>query len=594
MERLTGPRLARAIRAGALRVLARSEHLNAINVFPVPDADTGSNLAATLAAAAERVRPCPGVPVAEVAGAAAEAALEGARGNSGAVFAQFLHGLAEGLRDRAAVTGRELAAAARCGAAAAERALHPPREGTIVTVLREWAAALEEHAARVEDIRVLLERALDRARRALADTPRQLAVLRRHGVVDAGAQGFVDFLEGISALFASRRAADWRRADVAVERGPGPAVHVRVEGATAYRYCAEALLEGEALDPERVAAAVEGLGDSLVVAGGGRRVRVHLHTNRPQALFERLGGLGRPERTKVDDMLLEQLEAHTGRVALVSDSGCELPDERRNALRLFTVPLGVHFGADTFRDGVDLTPGQFYRLLRERAERPTTSQPPPARFRRLFAELLERYDAVLSIHLPARHSGTVRAARSAAERVDPHRIRVVDGGHVSVALGLVVEAAGEAIARGAGLDEAELAARDAARRTRVWAAIPDLEHAVRGGRVSPRMARIARRLGLVPIITFAEDGRIVRAGVAASRRGALGRLVRLAVAFAAGREVRALVAHAGSAELAGLLARRLARRFGLPGVETVEIGPALGAHAGPGTVAVAVQWLRSP
>lgn len=590
IQRLTGPRLARAIRAGAAEVLRRQGYLNEINVFPVPDADTGTNLASTVLATVEAVRKVASRDVAAVARAAADGALNGALGNSGAIFAQFLHGLAEGLGDRAAATTRDFARAARAAAAAARTALHPPREGTILSVVTEWARVVEMNARRINDFRELLERALAAARTALAETPNQLEVLRVNGVVDAGAQGFVSFLEGIARLFADRRAASMP-VRTEPEEAAGGGRHVLAEGATEFRYCTEGLVAGRRLDPARVTRTVEHLGDSLVVAGGGSRLRVHIHTNRPQELFSILGAMGQLERTKVEDMILQQVRARGGRVALVADSACELPDEVRNDLALHLVPLTVFLGDRSFRDGEDLAPAQFYRLLRTGSDLPSTSQPPPARFRRLYEQLLERHEAILSLHIPGRYSGTVQAARTAAQQVDPRRIRVVDTGHVSVGLGLVAVAAGEALARGAGLDQAELAAMDAARRTAVWGAVPSLEFAVRGGRVSPAMAATAGALRLRPIICFRGGGEIEKAGAAIGFRGALRRLERLARRFAGGREVRAMVAHADAEGDARWLAARVAGTFGLPGVEVVPVGPALGAHAGPGTVALAVQWL---
>src|SRR5512136_3035407 len=182
VQQLTGPRLARALRAGALAVVREQESLNRINVFPVPDADTGANLASTLRAAAAALTTPAELTVGQTARTAADAALDGARGNSGAIFAQFLHGMAEAIGNRVTVTTREFVAAARRGADSAQQALSHPVEGTILSVLREWTVGLEEQLHRIYDFGELFSGGLVRAREALANTPRQLAVLARHGV----------------------------------------------------------------------------------------------------------------------------------------------------------------------------------------------------------------------------------------------------------------------------------------------------------------------------------------------------------------------------------------------------------------------------
>ena len=585
---LTGPRLARALRAGALAVVREQESLNRINVFPVPDADTGANLASTLRAAAAALSTPTELTVGQTARAAADAALDGARGNSGAILAQFLHGMAEAIETRVSVSTKEFAAAVQRGTDAAQQALSHPVEGTILSVLKAWAAALEEQTARIHDFRELLGRGLERAREALANTPRQLAVLARHGVVDAGAQGFVYFLEGISTFFRDRGAANWRRAGLS-ETQPTPFAAAHAELDLTYRFCAEGLLTGERLDRKAVAGAVAPLGGSLVVAGGGSRLRVHLHTNEPQRLFASLAAFGTLERTKTDDMVIQQLAAREATIALASDSSCDLPEATAHAIGLVRVPLTLSFGEETFTDGVDMTPPQFYQRLKTAAVPPRTSQPSVGEFHATFERLLETHEGVISVNLSAGLSGTYEAALAAARQVDPERIRVVDSGLVSVTLGLVVEAVGEAIAAGADLDDAVAVAERVRREIRLFAAIPSLEMAVRGGRVSESQARLAGLFRIHPVLTLGEDGKAVRDGIHFGFRPSLKGLVRRAVRFAAGQPVRLLIAHASAVGAAEFVAERLCTRFGVADIPIVNLTAVLAAHVGPGAVGLAVR-----
>ncbi len=585
---LTGPRLARALRAGALAVAREQETLNRINVFPVPDADTGANLASTLRAAAAALTTPNELTVGQTARTAADAALDGARGNSGAIFAQFLHGMAEAIAGRVSVTTREFTTAARCGADAAQQALSQPVDGTIVSVVKAWAAALEEQATKIHDFGELLSRALVRAREALANTPKQLAVLARHGVVDAGGQGFVYFLEGISTFMRDRNAASWRRAGMSLAQ-PTPFAAAHADLDLSYRYCSEGLLSGGQLDRKEVARAVEPLGGSLVVAGGGSRLRVHLHTNEPQKLFALLAEFGTVERTKIDDMVLQQLAAREATVAVVTDSSCDLSEAASHAIGLVRVPLTLSFGEETFTDGVDITPPQFYRRLATSPVMPKTSQPAVGEFRSTFRRLLETHESVISVNLSSGVSGTYQAAVAAAQQVDPRRIRVVDTRQLSVALGLVAEAVGEAVAAGGALDDLVAVAEKTSRDVKLFASLASLEMIMRGGRVSPAQARVATLLGLHPVFTIGEDGRSAKAGThlgfAASLRG----LVKRAERFAAGRPVRLLIAHASAIGAAEYVAERLCSRFGVADIPIVNLTPVLAAHAGPGAVALAVR-----
>ncbi|MCU0293760.1 MAG: DegV family EDD domain-containing protein [Thermoanaerobaculaceae bacterium] len=585
---LTGPRFARAIRAGALAVVREQETLNRINVFPVPDADTGANLASTLRSAAAALSTRVGLTVGQTARTAADAALDGARGNSGAIFAQFLYGIAEATGSRVHLTTREFAAAVRRGADAAQQALSQPVEGTILSVIREWAASLEEHAPRIHDFRELMVTPLVKAREAVANTPRQLAVLAKHNVVDAGALGFVFFLEGIQRFFADRAAADWRRAGLSVAQ-PTPFAAAHAELDDTYRYCTEGLLSGDRLDRKVLARAVAGLGGSVVVAGGGSRVRVHIHTNEPQRVFGVLAGLATIETTKIDDMIVQQMAARTARVAVATDSASDLSESTIHAIHLIRVPLSVAFGDSSFQDGVDITPPLFYRLLETRPELPRTSQPAIGDFKSTFSRLLESREGVVYVSLSSGMSGTYQAAMTAAQQVDPLRIRVVDSRHNCGAQGLVAEVAGRAAAEGRGLDEVEALARAAVDDVTLFTVIGSLDMGVRGGRIPRGAARVAKLLRLYPIITIGPDGKARPCGFAVGFAAAMRSLARRVRRFSGPDPAALIVSHANAVGAAEYLAEHLTRLFGISDIPIVDAAIALAAHVGPGSVAVSVR-----
>ena len=207
-QRLSGYGLRRALRAGIQRVIAQRDELNRINVFPVPDGDTGTNLAFTLGAMLGAIGRPRVAHAGDVLRDAASEAIDGARGNSGAILAQFFQGLSERLTNEPRLSPESLAQAANDGARLAREALAEPREGTILSVIAAfangWMRAIEGGA---RDFRSGFAAALARAKAALDATPQQLSVLRSAGVVDAGGQGFVDLLEGIDDFIRCGRSA---------------------------------------------------------------------------------------------------------------------------------------------------------------------------------------------------------------------------------------------------------------------------------------------------------------------------------------------------------------------------------------------------
>ncbi len=584
---LDGPAFSRILRAGALAVAREQELLDRINVFPVRDADTGANLAATFKAAAARLGSNIPTDIGAAARVAADGALDGSRGNSGAIIAQFLHGLAHGVESRHEVNAVQFAAAARMGMQSAYDALASPREGTILTVLRVWSEELLRRAAE-EDLARMFMRGLDAARRALAETPRQLEILARHHVVDAGGQGWVYFLEGVHQALRGDEAA-WEPVE-APPRGL-PRITAEHDVDDTYRFCTEALLvaRGDAtFSPAAIRAAVEGFGDSLVVAGGDRRVRIHLHTNEPQGLLEAVAELGAIERSKVDDMVMQQLQGRTSAIAVVTDSTIDLPDSLAFGLGAVAIPLTLALGDQEFMDGVDITLDEYVRRIASGSAIPRSSQPAVADFAETYRHLLEFREGVVSVHIAGAMSGTVEAARTAARQVDSRRIRVVDTCAVSVGAGLVVEAAGEAIAAGLGLDEVVEAAEQAKRDTKLVGTVASLDFAIRGGRVNPALARTIDRLGLTPVIVFDEDGKARKGGVTRGFNRALEALVRRTVSFAGPGGGRAMVAHSGDRAAAERVAGRLRAELG-GDVPIVVASAVLTTHVGLGAVAAAVR-----
>ena len=588
--RLSGQTFSRVVRAGALAVVREQESLNRINVFPVRDADTGANLAATLRAAASRLGSAAPDSVGDAARVAADGALDGARGNSGAIFAQFLHGLASSMERLRSASGSQFADAALAGTESAYSALQDPREGTILSVLRAWSLELGTRAREHEDdLPELFHHGLTAAKVALAATPRQLEVLARSKVVDAGGQGFVFFLEGLMDSLRGHEPA-WEVCE-APAHGLPPFSEEHDEIDDRFRFCTEALVtarEGEPLSRELVMARVTGLGDSLVVAGGGTRLRVHLHTNEPQMFLASVAELGVIERSKVDDMVLQQLAGREASIAIVTDSTTDLPEEQAFGLGVVAVPLTLSLGQAEFLDGVDISADGFVHRIVSGSDVPRSSQPAVADFVQTYRRLLEYREGVVSVHLAGAMSGTVQSARAAAREVDPERVRVIDSCLVSIGAGLLTQAIGEAIAAGADLDEVEQVAERVKREIRIFGTVASLDFAVRGGRVSPTMARTLKRLHLAPIIVFDEHGKPGKGGAALGFDRALNALVKRAVHFVDGAPARAMVVHSGDQAGADFVAARLKERLRCD-VPVVRAGAVLTTHVGLGSVTAAVR-----
>lgn len=586
---LDGWRLRRAMIAGACFVTDRAEPLNRINVFPVADGDTGTNLAITLSRVAARAGRIRDRHARRAAASLADEAVAGARGNSGAILAQFLTGFSEAVPDAPRINTKQFGQAVLRGAESARAAIGRPEEGTILTVLRDWARHVAGAAAHVRDFVPLLADSLQAARDSLAQTPEKLALLKKSGVVDAGAQGFVYLLEGV--------VRDIREAARRARPEPPPisaaATFDRAPDSILFRFCTEALVEGERLDRAAIRPEMALLGDSLVIAGGRSRMRVHLHTNEPEAVFSRLAKFGTVTQTKTEDMR-RQHEAHfdanrAGRVAVVTDSACDLPEAILEELNIHVVPLRVHFGMENYLDRVTIKPAEFYARFAECREFPKTSQPPVADFRQVYESLAVHHGSIVSIHISSTLSGTFQAAESAARTISNTRIFEVDSRNVSMAQGLIVRAAARAVAGGASAEEAARIASDAAGHARLFATVPTVDHLIRGGRLSAGKGRLAKLLHLLPVLTIGPDGRAHPAAKSFGFEAAVRRMrALLFTAAGTGPAPQFGVIHANSPARAAELSRLIRERFPSCDVMILEAAPVLGAHAGPGAIGAAV------
>jgi len=586
---LDGRRLARAVIAGARFVSDRAEPLNKINVFPVPDGDTGTNVAGTLQKMATGVARVKQRDVSKMAQTLADEALGGARGNSGAILAQFFTGFAEGLPPRPRVKAADFGAAVVRASDSAYSAIARPVEGTILTVIRDWSRFIAGRAHDVRDFGELLAEGFAEAKRSLENTPKQMKALAKAGVVDAGAQAFVYLLEGINRYIrdAARRSVPEPPEDVKA------AVFDKTPESILFRFCTEALLEGDRIDRDAVRREAALLGDSIVIAGGASRLRLHVHTNEPERLFSVVAKLAEVAQTKVEDMHAQHETRfdrnRSARVGIVTDSTCDLPPTLLEELGIGVVPVRVYFGSENYLDKVTITPSEFYARFSVTDVAPKTSQPPPADFTQVYQNVASHAGTIVSINLSAAVSGTYQASLVGAKPVEKTAFEHVDSRNVSVGLGLIVRVAAEAAGAGKAGDEVARIARDAAARTKVFIAVPTLEHLVRGGRVSPLKGLIARALGLLPVLTISPEGKAEPAAKARGYEAARRKMMSLLFeAAGSGSSARFGVAHCDAQSVADRVARDIRERYPESDVMIVECGPALGAHGGPGAVAVAV------
>ncbi len=595
--------LSSIVRTARAALESHAREINDLNVFPVADGDTGTNMLLTVQAVEAAAAGLTGTSTADRCEALARAAVLGARGNSGFILSQMVRGAADVIADAPVVDGPTIAQALRGASDRAYATVPNPVEGTMLTVIRDMAAGGE--AADSGTVEQVLTDALDAGRTSLAATQEMLPQLREAGVVDSGAYGVLLIVEGLAAGLTGRAI--------------GPSIQVSAptlltadHEPSAFRFCTSYVLEDAAQELAEVEAALAVLGDSLLVIGDRRQAKVHVHTDDPQRAIAIGEATGIVSGVNVDDMHQQEQEraariarrtrseraAATGTMdptlalsaattALVTDSAADLPPEMLTD-NTFVVPIPVNFGTETFRPGVDLDSEEFYARLSAGGQTPTTASPSVGELVEIYTRALARYETIVALHMNRKMSATVDVARRAALEVDPDRIIVIETESVSFQLGLLVGRAQARLAQGTTLgDIQELV--DRFRRTQGTVfTLETLEFLRRGGRIGRAKALVGNLLGLRPLLELS-DGEVVPVRrVRGADRVLPAMRDYLEARSDPTQPLRVALGHARAAQTMPALEALVREARPNAIIEMVtEIGPTVGTHAGPGTVAFA-------
>ena len=588
IEYIDGIRLYRSITAGLRRVVSRQEYLNKINVFPVPDGDTGTNMAYTLTSIEDGIQNNAYSDIKKMSMKIADSALDGARGNSGAILAQFFVGFADGIKDVKKLNSAEFSQAIAHAKNYSYDALTKPREGTILSVIGGWSESLETSSKISNDFLSILSTGLIAAQKALDNTPNQLEVLAKAGVLDAGAQGFVDMLSGIQEFIESGSITE---AELKI-------IEELEEVATTtnekFRYCTECIILGENIPRRLLQERLMDLGNSIVLAGTKIKAKVHIHSDDPHSVFSLCKEYGSIKGEKTDDMIKQQADAHSSHssTTIIVDSGCDLPDELIDNMNIHVIPVRLNFGDTHYVDKVSLTSDEFWKELEKNPMHPQTSQPSPGDFRRQYQFLSSHYESAVSIHLPEALSGTYQSALTAARSLSSFPVNILDSFSGSIGTGLIAMRTAEAIIEGKNIDEINIIAKQAIENTQLYVGLNTLDNIVKGGRISPTVKKIANFFKINPYLAFKKEG-LKPVGLSFGNKNKSEKFRKFVEnKIPQNKKVRVGISHAQMNTFVDDWRKDLIRKFGDDNVIITDVGPALGVHAGPKVLCFAIQILN--
>ncbi|MCD4697149.1 MAG: DegV family EDD domain-containing protein [Bacteroidales bacterium] len=592
---LDGRRFYYSFIAGAQKIFEHYQGLNKINVFPVADGDTGTNLASTMRSIIDTAIPTDNIKV--TANALADAALVGARGNSGIIFAQFLYGFSNEIPSNKNLSVDDFAEIIKKAVKYAYEAIANPVEGTMISVMREWAEYVYAIKDKFHDFNELIVDSYSIAVQSLKDTPKKLEVLAKAHVVDAGAKGFVLFLEGMIDFFKHGELKQLAKArNVSRVKEFEEMAHDH-ETEIIFRYCTEALISFDNESPNNktiLAKVIAPYGDSLVIAGSPKKLRLHIHTDEPAKLFSEIKDLGNITFKKVDDMVMQSEIVHRRKydTALVTDSTCDLPEEIIEKYQIHVVPLTVHFEKDFYLDSLTITPDEFYELMVRSKQNPTTSQPTYKDFTNKYNYLASHYKNIIGLHISDKMSGTFSNSRKSAHAVSERQnidITVLSSNKLTNALGLMILRAAEAIDSGKSYNEVVQSIEDWKSKTHLLVSAQTLKYMIRSGRVSSVKGFFGKLLGVQPIVIVNAEGKTELFGKPTSSKQAMKLVIEETAKLMDGKKLWGYsVSHATNPEGAAWYANEMEQITGQKPKFINPVSPVLGTHVGPGVVGLGI------
>lgn len=571
------------------RIEVEKENINKINVFPVPDQDTGNNMAKTLSGIKEAIAGKEFGDIDEISAAALDGALVAAQGNAGVIYTGFLAGFLPSL-NKNPVDANKLVIAFEKGAKRARDSIQKPQEGTILDVIDAANHSLKENVGKEPDIVKLLKTAVEKANDALLATREKMEIFKKANVVDAGGLGFLIILESYL------EALEGEEKEIRRKEKPSEKIRRFVQ-VLAYRYEVVALIEDPRVEESVIRSKLSKLGNYLDIVQVENKMKIHVHTDYPNEIREIITRSGTVLSLRTEDMAREVVGEESVRkkvsIGIVTDDIAMLLPKIIEKYQIEIVPTKYYWPEEKNFPGENL-----YQRLREADRRgvkvvPTTSQATPKSYFNAYRKQLQKFDKVLSITLSSKVSGCYNSAIRAKEMLNEDerkRVYILDSFNGAAGEALIILRAIELIQEQREISEVIEEIKNLISKVHLYVIFENPKWIENIGRITHSQANWIRRIkkiGLHPLIKM-KEGKLIRGGIVFAKDMAEALLkvaekdskkVRKEV-----KQIRAVIGHADNLEQANKLKKMLKEKIHAE-VSFIGIGPAVVCvGAGPGTL----------
>lgn len=584
---LTATDMDRMYKIAAQHLLTYETQLNELNVFPVADRDTGSNVAQLMKRIISTQYLTSSVNV--FLKALADDALLGACGNSGMIFAAFFAGLSFGDEgDKPQMTIATFLQRLAKGVERAYGAVNQPVEGTILTAMSAWLKACESISSVANDFLHLFEQSLPILEKAVNHTEQQLNILKRHHVIDSGAMAFYRFVEGMVLYLVNPIKTVLPKPITYVKSSE----HLHVSGDLPnYAYCTEMLLTQLNIDPSNLEDKLQSLGDSLVINQSPQYAKIHLHTNDPLALTKLIKQYAIIENQKIESIRLQWEVTQQAKypIALVVDSSADIDIPFLKNEQIHVLPLNVRVGKHQLLDRLTIDLNGLYDELHQQQLTAQSAAVTPEVALRTFSFLANYYQSIIVLTVSSKLSATHQLLTQLATQFPDKKITIIDSKKNSGAHGLLAKLASRNISKG--LDHQTICEKveEAIKHTEIWVAVDEFKTMMGSGRGPRLVACLAGWSQIKPIVSLDRNGKPALTGIALGRKQAWNKIAKKIQQFQKQRPISELaIVHTGCLETAESFSSYITKITGIQPSFITPTSTVIGLHAGQGCVGVAI------
>ena len=559
-------------------------HLNKINVFPISDNDTGTNLSITtqnLLQASEEFN-----NYHEFFLTLSNRVFTKARGNSGMLLSIWIEGISNHCPAKKNITPSLLWQLFKHGYDFLLEEVNDIAKGSFITVIGDLCTYLVDNNQYDALTKISRDNLIKKIEVLVANTANENPVLVKHNFVDAGALGFSYLLHGLlDYLVDSDKILPNETNDFMSQNN-----HHSQSTSTPpnYRYCTEAILSFDHENKEKAKEIISKHGDCDLFLTKRSALRFHVHCNHPDSLFHELSQFSKISSPKIEDML-RQYQAASGnhKIALISDSSVDLSDDLLESFYVHRIPASIMQGDNEWVDGCGIDSERLYRNLKGFKQYPTTATPALGKIQQTFEYLLQHYQHLLVISVSAKLSGTYNAIAKVAGK--NKKIHLINSQKNSGAQGLLVTYAGKLIKKGYPIEQIVEKVLETRHQLNIFVSVKNFDAMIRSGRVSPLKGAIAKLINIKPLISLSESGKGIVVTKAMSIKKSREKLIRLVSKKHQQKPVTNYnLMHVSAKEEALKVAKQLERILLKPPQFIKSVTPSIGLHAGIGAIAVAI------